>query len=63
MKNPANLIQEETSDQLGFDPLNGGEITITAVYDSVTGMIDVSMVNLFTPILSDLFSYTIKYVE
>ena len=63
LKNPANLIQEETSDQLGFDPLNGGEITITAVYDSVTGMIDVSMVNLFTPILSDLFSYTIKYVE
>tara|TARA_B100000424_G_scaffold107981_1_gene81352 strand:+ start:5627 stop:7249 length:1623 start_codon:yes stop_codon:yes gene_type:complete len=63
LKNPANMIMEETSDQLGYDPLNGGEITITAVYDSVTGMIDVSVVNLFTPVLSDLFSYTIKYVE
>ena len=59
-KDPAQLIFDDSFTTIGADPLEGAELTFSAELSG--NYINVTVINLFDPIISDELSYTIKTI-
>ena len=59
-KDPAQLIFDDSFTTIGADPLEGAELTFSAELRG--NYINITVINLFDPIISDELSDTIKTI-